>query len=49
MGEVRGDELIIELPEWLALTLSITEGSIVILEGKDGKLNIRKAPPNEAA
>lgn len=41
IGEVRGDDLVISIPGWLAL-LSIAEGSEVIVDNQNGKFNIRK-------
>ncbi len=46
IGSVRGAELVIVLPEWLTNKLSIAEGSVVIVDNKDGKFNIRKRSVN---
>jgi hypothetical protein len=44
IGEVRDGELVIVIQDWMAKFLAITEGSIVLVDNRNGKLNFRKKP-----
>ena len=41
IGVVVGDELHVTIPDWLAKRLGIVEGTVVDIDNRDGKLNIR--------
>lgn len=45
ISELNGEYLKITIPEWLAGMLRIDEGSMVSIDNKDGKLNIRPIDP----
>ena len=45
ISEIDGEYLKIVIPEWLAGTLRIEEGSVVSVENENGKLNIRPVNP----
>ena len=45
ISELNGEYLKITIPEWLAGTLRIDAGSIVSIDNKDGKFNIRPVDP----
>lgn len=45
ISELAGEYLKIAIPEWLAGTFRIDEGSIVSIDNKDGKFNIRPVDP----
>jgi hypothetical protein len=41
IGIVVGDELHVTIPDWLAKQLGIVDGTVVDVDNRDGKLNIR--------
>ncbi len=41
IGRIDGDHLVVAIPEWLATTLRIAEGSVIDVDNADGKFNIR--------
>ena len=43
ISSVEGDHLVIEMRDWLAEKLGITEGSLVYIDNHDGKFNIQPA------
>ena len=43
IGNVRDEELIIVIPEWLASQLLLVDGSMVTVDNQGGKFNIRKS------
>jgi hypothetical protein len=45
ISEVEGEYLKVIIPEWLAGTLRIDEGSVVNIDNKDGKFNIHPVDP----
>lgn len=45
IGEIEGDYLKVVIPDWLAETLKIQEGSQVTVDNKDGKFNIHPVDP----
>ena len=45
ISEVQGEYLKIIIPEWLAGTLRIEEGSVVTVDNENGKFNIRPVSP----
>ena len=48
VSEIDGEDLKVTIPEWLAEKLGIHEGSLVIVDNRNGKFNIRlSAPSNE--
>lgn len=46
IAEVEGKYLKVIIPEWLAGTLRIDEGSVVNIDNKDGKFNIHPVDPH---
>jgi len=47
IGLVVGDELHVAIPEWLAKQLGIGEGTIVDIDNRNGKFNIRPQASSE--
>jgi len=45
ISEVEGEYLKVIIPEWLAGTLRIDQGSVVNIDNKDGKFNIHPVGP----
>jgi hypothetical protein len=45
IAEVDGESLNVRIPDWMADKLGIREGSLVQVDNKDGKFNIRPVPP----
>lgn len=45
LSRVDGEYLIVVIPEWLAGTLRIEEGSLVSVDNENGKFNIRPINP----
>jgi hypothetical protein len=46
IGQVEGEFLSIEIMDWLAQKLGISEGSLVIIDNANGKFNIRPSEPS---
>jgi hypothetical protein len=46
IAEIRGENLMITIPDFIAAKLTITEESFVVVDNQNGKLNIRKKPAN---
>jgi len=44
IGQVLERDLVIVIQDWLAAKLAITEGSIVLVDNRDGKFNLKKKP-----
>lgn len=44
IGEVVGDVLIVNIPDWLADKIDVVEGSYVTVDNNSGKFNITKSP-----
>jgi anaerobic selenocysteine-containing dehydrogenase len=47
IGTVVGDELHVTIPDWLAQKLGIVDGTIVDIDNRDGKFNIRPQASGE--
>jgi len=45
---VQDDMLCIEIKDWLAQKLSLSETSVVTVDNADGKFNIRPDPPTQS-
>lgn len=45
ISEIQDDMLCIEIKDWLAQKLCISEGSVVTVDNADGKFNIHLQPP----
>jgi hypothetical protein len=43
IGQVRGADLVVTIPDWLAKMLSIKDGSEAVVDNRDGKFNIKLA------
>jgi antitoxin component of MazEF toxin-antitoxin module len=43
LARIEGDALVVPIPDWMTMFLNISEGSDVIVDIVDGKLNIRSA------
>jgi len=41
IGTVVGDELRVTIPDWLAQQLGIVEGTVVDIDNREGRFNIR--------
>ena len=46
IGVVEGEFLSIEIMDWLAQKLGISEGSLVTVDNANGKFNIRPSDPS---
>jgi hypothetical protein len=42
IGEVRDGELVIVIQDWLAEKLAIVEGSVVVVDNRNGKFNLTR-------
>jgi hypothetical protein len=42
IGEIVGDVLRVDIPDWLAQRLNLSVGTIVDIDNTDGKFNIRR-------
>ncbi len=49
IGQVEGETLNITIPNWLADKLQIKAGTLVEVDNRDGKFNIRAARDQEAS
>ena len=47
IGQIEGDELRVVIEPWLAEHLRIGEGSLVIVDNKDGKFTITRSAVND--
>ena len=47
IGSIVGDELHVVIQQWLAEKLRIAEGSLVIVDNKNGKFTITRSPAND--
>ena len=45
ISEVKGENLVVIIPEWLSGMLRIEEGDIVAIDNLDGKFNIHPISP----
>ena len=43
IGRIDGSDLVVSIPVWLTQKLGISEGSLVIVDNRDGKLNITRS------
>lgn len=48
IGVVEGEFLSIEIMDWLARKLGISEGSLVTVDNANGKLNLRPCDPSDS-
>jgi hypothetical protein len=48
IGVVEGEFLSIEIMDWLARKLGISEGSLVTVDNANGKLNLRSCDPSDS-
>ena len=48
IGVVEGEFLSIEIMDWLARKLGISEGSLVTVDNAIGKLNLRPCDPSDS-
>jgi hypothetical protein len=44
ISHIDGDDLVVSIPDWLAKETNLAEDTLVIVDSRDGKLNITKAP-----
>jgi hypothetical protein len=49
IGQIEGDCLCVIIQPWLAEKLRIAEGSLVIVDNKDGKFTITRSASNDEA
>jgi len=47
IGVIDGEDLVIEIPPWLAEKLNIHENSLVFVDNKNGKFNITRSAAND--
>lgn len=47
IGTIEDDELCIVIQPWLAKLLKVGEGSLVIVDNKNGKFTITRSPDND--
>ncbi len=43
ISEIDADDLVVPIPDWLAEKIQVSEGTMVYVDDRDGKLNITKA------
>ena len=49
IGVVDGDFLTVVIPTWLSAKIGVSDGSIVTVENRNGKFNIRRSDERPAA
>lgn len=47
IGRIEGHCLVVVVEQWLAAKLRIGEGSLVIVDNRDGKFNLTPSPNND--
>jgi formylmethanofuran dehydrogenase subunit D len=48
IGRVVGENLVIVIKPWLAEKLSVSEGSLVVVDNRYGKFNITRSAANDS-
>jgi hypothetical protein len=43
ISQVEGDLLIVNIPDWLAEKIGVSDGSVVVIDNRDGKFNLSPA------